>query len=142
MTTVSPTPPTTAPSTGRAYFWAGLGVCLLGLALTVAQFSLKFLFVPWYMPALASLGALLLLVSVARRRSVVRIIALLLVAALAGFQWFFLVSAMKLPAYEGPAKPGRPFPAFHATLAGGKPFTEADLQDGSRRAMVFFRGRW
>jgi hypothetical protein len=116
--------------------------CLLGLALTAVQFSLKFLFTPWYMPALATLGALLLLVSVARRRSVVRIVALLLVAGLAGFEWFLFVSLMKLPAYEGPAQPGRPFPAFHATLADGKSFTEADLRDGSRRAMVFFRGRW
>jgi hypothetical protein len=142
MTTISPVPPATARSTGRAYFWAGLGTCLLGVALTAVQFSLKFLFVPWYMPALATLGALLLLVAVARRRSVVRIMALLLVAAFAAFQWFFLVSVMKLPAYEGPAQPGRPFPAFHATFAGDKPFTEADLRDGSQRAMVFFRGRW
>src|SRR5262249_37872242 len=129
-------------SRGRGYFWAGLAVCLLGVALVVAQFSLKVLVVPWYAPALASLGALLLLVSVARRRSIPRLAALVLVAAFAGFQWFFLVSMIKLPAYEGPARAGEQLPAFTSKYADGRDFTEADLHDGSRRALVFFRGRW
>jgi hypothetical protein len=49
---------------------------------------------------------------------------------------------MKLPAYEGPARPGQEFPAFASTYPDSRSFTEADLRDGSRRAMVFFRGRW
>jgi hypothetical protein len=53
-----------------------------------------------------------------------------------------LSSLMKLPAYEGPARPGQEFPAFASTYPDGRSFTEADLRDGSRRAMVFFRGRW
>jgi hypothetical protein len=142
MTTVSSTPPTTQRSTGRAYFWLGLGACLLGLALPALQISLKHLFVPWYAPALATLGALLLLVAVAQRRSVVRVIAFLLLAAFAALQWFFIVSLAKLPSYQGPAQPGEPFPAFQSTLADGRPFTQENLQDRSRRAMVFFRGRW
>jgi hypothetical protein len=127
---------------GRGYLWAGLGACLLGLALVFVQFSLKHLFVPWYSPALATLGALLLLVSVVRRRSIPRVAALLLIVALAGFQWYALVSLMKLPDYAGPAQPGKQLPSFHTTFADGRPFTEADLQDGWRRALVFFRGRW
>jgi hypothetical protein len=142
MSTVSTAPPATARSQGRAYFWAGVGACLLGLALAVVQFSLKILFVPWYTPVLATLGALLLLVAVARRPSILRVVVLLLFTALAGLEWFFLVSLMKLPSYEGPAQPGRQLPAFQATLADGRPFTETDLRDGSRRVMVFFRGRW
>jgi hypothetical protein len=50
---------------------------------------------------------------------------------------------MKLPDYEGPARAGQQLPAFQATLASnGRPFTDADLGDGHRRVMVFFRGRW
>jgi hypothetical protein len=142
MTTAFTAPVATGRSTGRAWFWAGIGVCLLGVALFFVQFSLKLMFVPWYVPALASVGALLLLVAVARRRSIVRIATLLLLAAFAGLQWHFLVVLMKLPSYDGPAQPDKPFPAFQSTLANGKPFTEEDLQDKSRRAMVFFRGRW
>ena len=97
---------------------------------------------PLSLPALATLGAFLLLVAVARRRSIPRLIALVLIAALAGFQWYFLVSLIKLPDYAGPAQPGKQLPSFSATFADGRPFTEADLRDGSRRVITFFRGRW
>ncbi len=127
---------------GRVYFWAGIGVCLLGPALLFVQFGLKRLFVPWYSPALATIGAMLLLLAVARRRGIARIVALVLVAVFAGFQWYFLASMMKLPNYAGPAQAGKQLPPFRAALADGRPFTEADLRDGSRRALVFFRGRW
>jgi hypothetical protein len=142
MATLLTTTPAKERSRGRAYFWAGLGACLLGLALTAVQFSLKHLAVPWYSPVLATVGAFLLLVSLARRRSISRVIALVLVAALAGYQWYALVWLMKLPDYQGPARAGQQLPAFSAALADGRPFTEADLRDGSRRVMVFFRGRW
>ncbi len=127
---------------GRAYFWAGIGVCLLGLALVFVQFGLKHLFVPWYSPVLATIGALLLLSSAAQRRSIPRVVVLVLVAGFAGFQWYFFVSMMKLPSYAGPAQPGKQLPPFRATIADGRAFTEVDLHDGSRRVLVFFRGRW
>jgi hypothetical protein len=141
LTTISTTPLAAERSVGRGYFWAGLGVCLLGLVLAVIQFSLKQLFVPWYTPALATGGTLLLLVAVARRLSVVRVVALVLVAAVAALQWFVLVVLMKLPAYGGP-EAGEHLPAFRTVHADGRPFTEADLRDGSWRVLVFFRGRW
>jgi arginine exporter protein ArgO len=142
MAAIATSPAATERSLGRPYFWAGVGVCLLGLAVAVAQVSLKYLFVPWYSPVLATLGAFLLLGALARRRSIPRVIALVLVAACAGLQWYLLVALMKLPSYEGPAQAGKQLPAFSATLADGRAFTEADFQDGSRRVMVFFRGRW
>ncbi len=143
MSTASTSPPRTDRSTGRGYVWLGIALCLIGVGLVVAQIvALKILVVPWYSPALATLGALLLLVAVARRHGVFRVIVLVLVAAFAGFQWFFLVSLMKLPEYTGPAQAGKPFPAFQAALADGRPFTDADLRDGSRTVLVFFRGRW
>jgi hypothetical protein len=84
----------------------------------------------------------LLLVAVVCRRTVPRWIALAVVAAFAGLQWYFLGVLMKLPDYTGPAKAGQPIPAFHTKLADGRSFTEDDLRDGSRHVMVFFRGRW
>ena len=129
-------------ASGRGYFWLGVVACLLGPVLFGVQLGMKHTFVPWYSPALATLGALLLLASLALRPSLFRAVALVLFAAFAGVQWFFVGSSIKLPAYEGPAQAGRPFPAFRTTLADGQPFTEADLRDGSRHAMVFFRGRW
>jgi hypothetical protein len=142
MTTLATTPSAGQRSRGRAYFWAGISVCLLGLALAVVQFGLNYLAVPWYSPVLATLGAFLLVVAVARRRSIPRMVALVLVAAFAGLQWYVLVSLMKLPDYEGPARAGQPIFAFRNSLADGRPFTEEDLRDGSRHVLVFFRGRW
>src|SRR5262249_16379059 len=139
---VATQPPATARARGGGYFWLGLFACLLGLVLTVIQFSVKVLGVPWYAPALATLGVFLLLVSRGRRRAIPRGVALVLVAALAGFEWYALAVLMKLPAYEGPAQAGKQLPAFSTTLADGRTFTDADLRDGSRRVMTFFRGRW
>jgi hypothetical protein len=129
-------------SRGRFCFWAGIGACLIGMALAVVQFSLKHLAVPWYSPILATVGAFLLLVAVARRRTLARLMALVLIAGFAGLQWYFLVAVLKLPSYEGPARAGQHLPPFRSTLADGRSFTDEDLRDGSRRVLVFFRGRW
>jgi|SRR5579884_171034 len=146
MSTSAPNVSTTSPSIdrsrGRVIFWAGIGACLLGLVLVVIQFGLKLVFVPWYSPILATVGAVFLLLSAASRRSVARVAALVLVTAFAGLQWYFLVFMMKLPEYNGPAQPGKRLPPFQAMFANGRSFTEADLADGSRRVMTFFRGRW
>jgi hypothetical protein len=95
-----------------------------------------------YSPALATLGAILLLVAAVRRPGTARVLVLVLVVAFAGLQWFILAVRTKLPAYEGPAQAGKRLPAFRATLADGRPFTEAGLNDGTRRVLLFFRGRW
>ncbi|MEX2121249.1 MAG: redoxin domain-containing protein [Pirellulales bacterium] len=156
MSTVATTVPVRQRSKGRGYFWAGIGVCLFGIALCVAQYSLSQLIVPWYVAALATLGVLLLLWSVIQRASVVRVVVLALPAALAAFQWYFLVSLARppsydgrlpnddgrLPNYDGPARGGEKIPAFRSTLADGRPFTEKDLQQGTPSVLVFFRGRW
>ncbi|HEY7331058.1 MAG TPA: hypothetical protein VH592_25705 [Gemmataceae bacterium] len=140
---VPATSPSQQRSTGRAYFWAGIGACLLGVALVFVQmFGLKYLIVPWYSPILATLGAVLLLLSVVGRCSITRIVVLVLVAAFAGLQWYALGPMAKLPNYVGPAQPGKQLPSFQVVLADGRSFTEADLADGSRRVMTFFRGRW
>jgi hypothetical protein len=128
---------------GRGFLWAALACVLLGIALVVVQFgALKWLTTPWHLPILSTLGAFFLVLAVARRRSVVRIGLLVLVVALAGFEWIFLTSMSRLPTYEGPARAGQPIPAFQSKLADGRLFTEKDLQDGKCSVMVFFRGRW
>jgi len=142
MTNVSATAPATDRSRGRGLLWIGIAVGLSGIPLYVVQFSLGMLSVPWYQPALATLGALLLLCAVARRRSISRLIALVLIAAFAGLDWYFVASVSKLPSYEGPARVGQKMPAFRTARADGRPFTEKDLQDGKFNVLVFNRGRW
>ncbi|MEX2121253.1 MAG: hypothetical protein WD847_16795 [Pirellulales bacterium] len=148
MSTVATTSTVKERSRGRATFWAGIGVCLIGLALCVVESSPSRLIVPLYAAELTTLGVLLLLWSVIQRPSVVRVVALALIAALAAFQWYILVSARpssydgRLPNYDGPARAGEKIPAFRSTLADGRPFTEKDLQQGTPSVLVFFRGRW
>jgi hypothetical protein len=135
--------PTNERSRGRGLFWLGLLACLLGPALAAAQFALlQRLDIPWYSPALASIGALMLLLSAAKRPTIPRVLFLVFTAAFAGFQWYAVTTLMKLPEYQGPIAAGKSIPPFTSTFADGKPFSEADLRDGSRRMMVFFRGKW
>jgi hypothetical protein len=132
----------TPASTGRAALWLGLGLALIGPALYVLQLRLGYTVTPWYLPALATLGAAVVLLSLRRRLSVVRALVLGVVALLAGFEWWFLAAQARLPAYAGPASAGTPFPDFQAQRADGSPFTRADLAGDRATALVFFRGRW
>jgi FtsH-binding integral membrane protein len=128
---------------GRTYLWAGIGLVLVSFALVVVQYSvLKRLVVPWYLPVLSTLGALLLVLSIAQRRSITRIVTLVLILALAGFEWYFLAWLSRLPAYQGPAQAGQEMPAFHTMLANGATFTDNDLRQGMPTVLTFFRGRW
>lgn len=133
----------TKPSaSGRLYFWAGLGVCVLGLGAAGIQYGLKILIVPWYVPALTTLAVILLVFSLARRRTVTRIVTLVVVAGLAGLQWLFLLSLSRLPEYQGPVQIGSKLPAFQTTLSDWRPFANKDLETGMAHVVVFFRGRW
>ena len=143
MNAVSTAAPVQERSLGRGYLWGGIGLCVLGLVAVAVQWMvLKQLFAPWYAPVLATVGLALVVCSLAQRRSVTRFIALVLIAALAGFQWYFLLVLSRLDPYNGPALVGEKFPAFQTTFADGRPFTDKNLQDGIPSVMVFFRGRW
>jgi hypothetical protein len=120
---------------------AGLGLAVLGVAAYAVQLSLRRLMLPWYMPAAALLGVALVAVSLWRRRTVWRGLALVVVVLLAGFE-FMALDATRLPPYTGPIAEGRPFPAFEAKRADGTPFTQGDLIGDQHHAIVFFRGRW
>lgn len=142
MGTTSPPTMAARPYPGKQYLGLGIGLVLLGPVLCVVQFWAKILRVPWYVPALATVGAALLLFAVLQRRTVWRIAALVLAVLLASVEWYFLLSLSKLPDYRGPLATGAPFPAFTTLLADGSSFDQQSLQGEQNTAMVFFRGRW
>ena len=143
MATASPAPPQAEQrSTGRRYLWSGIALCILSIGLVIVQYSVRLLIVPWYAPVLTTLGALLVIFSFSRRRTVVRLIAAGLLAILAGLEWQFLTSSSKLPEYRGPARAGQSIPPFATMLADGTSFTDDDLRDNRPTVLVFFRGRW
>lgn len=134
-------PPTVA--TGRLALAAGVLCVLLGPALYAVQLTAAGRTdTPWYIPALATVGVLLALISLRRRPRLARWIGFLFVAALCGLQWWFVFSYTRLPAYTGPVAAGEPFPEFTAKRADGSPFTRADLAGDQATALVFFRGHW
>jgi hypothetical protein len=128
-------------ASGRLLLFLGLALAVLGIAAYVAQIWAKNLTAPWYVPAAATCGAVLLGASLWARRTVWRVLALLLVVLLAGAEWASLFG-MRLPAYTGPVAEGRPFPAFTTARADGAPFTQNDLAGDQKTVLVFFRGRW
>jgi hypothetical protein len=131
------------PASSRALLWAGFLLSLIAIGLCVAQYALvRSTITPWYLPALTTLAALVILAAVRRRRSIGSLIALVVITALAAFEWFFLAGLSRLPAYHGPVAVGQPMPAFETRLADGRPFTQRDLADGRPSVMTFFRGRW
>jgi hypothetical protein len=137
---------TTAPSVaqhhpGRGLLLAGLALTVLALAAYVAQVLAGRLTTPWYLPALTTIAALMVLLSLQQRRSIWRGLALVLVVLLAAAQWAFL-TMVRLPEYTGPVAVGRPFPAFASVRADGTPFREGDLVGPQSSVLVFFRGRW
>ena len=134
--------PRTQLTCGRFFHLLGLGLAALGVVAYGVQLWLQRLTLPWYMPALALLGAVLVIASLWEKRTVWRVLALVAVVLLGGFEVIAL-NAMRLPPYTGPIAVGRPFPAFEARLADGTPFTQDHLAGGETHSvLVFFRGRW
>jgi hypothetical protein len=107
----------------------------------VVQIALGRLMLPWYMPALALLGVILVGMALWQKRTPWRVLALVAVVLLAGAELAFL-HAVRLPPYTGPIAVGRPFPAFEAKQADGSPFTQNNLIGDRHHVLVFFRGRW
>lgn len=128
-------------SRGRGLALSGLALAILGVVAFAVQMSRQRLMLPWYMPALALLGLVLLVVSLCKRPTVWRGIALGLVALLLGLEVVFLYGT-RLPAYAGPIAVGHPFPTFEARRADGTSFTQSDLIGEQNHILVFFRGRW
>jgi hypothetical protein len=145
MATLQPAPASvSAPPRRWPLFLIGVLLVFLGPAiLYVVQFRMYHLKTPWYVPILASVGVLLMAVSVWQRRGIWRSVGLVLAVVVCGFEWYGLLVAFKLPSYAGPAKPEHKIPAFTTALAKkGESFTNKDLATGKRTVLVFFRGRW
>jgi hypothetical protein len=139
MTTSSPAGPRRYP--GRLYLLLGLAVTALGIVGYIVQINLERLTMPWYLPASATLGVLLLVLSLLQARSIWRVLALALVLLFAGAEYAMLWK-VRLPEYKGPIAVGQPFPAFATKRADDTTFTQADLQGDQDTVMVFFRGHW
>ncbi len=112
-----------APPRRRPYFLLGLLLVVAGVAGYIVQLRMQVLSVPWYAPALATIGVLLMVLAVRQRPGVLRVAGLVLFVLLAGFEWYFVAVASKTPAYA-------------------RAFTEKDLENGLPTVMLFFRGRW
>jgi hypothetical protein len=128
-------------SSGRLLLGLGLALAPLGIIAYVVQLTLNRLWAPWYMPAAATLGVVLVAVSLWQRRTVWRVLGLAFTVLLAAGTWMVLFGE-PLPPYTGPVAAGQPFPAFTTSRADATPFTENDLKGDQDNVLVFFRGRW
>jgi hypothetical protein len=116
---------------------------LSGVAGYVVAVSLARLdHMPWYLPGLATVGVLLMAASAWQRPGVLRFVGLGFFVLLCATEWLFVGVLFKTPAYQGPAVPGSKLPAFTATLADGRPFSNADVKGSQATLLIFFRGRW
>ena len=134
--------PASVPPQHWPLFLLGVLLFVIGPAIYVVQLRMQNLGMPWYVPALATVGVLCMAVSVGQRRGVLRSVGLFLFVLLCGLEWNFTLSQSKAPPYAGPDRPGRKVSEFAAVFADGKAFSNNDLEDGRRTVLVFFRGRW
>jgi hypothetical protein len=141
MSTTSP--PVAPPKAGgRLLLWAGLLVAVVGVVLYAFQLQAQNLMMPWYAPVLACAGAALLLVSLLRRPTAWRVLAVLFVGLLLSGELWFLLSYARLPAQTGRVAADSPLPEFAARRADGTPFHQDDLKGDQNTVLVFFRGHW
>jgi hypothetical protein len=137
-----PSAPAGSPPRRWPLFLIGLACFVLGPVIYAFQMQAGSLRVPWHWPALATLGVLCMAASAWRRPRAWRIAATAVFAIVCGLLWFSLGVATRTPVYAGPAQVGARLPAFAATYADGRAFTDKSLEDGNRSVLVFFRGRW
>ena len=128
-------------SGGRGLLALGLFLTIVGIVVYTSQVLRGRLAAPWYMPLLASLGLVLVIVSLWYKRTIWRILALVLALLLTGGEWAFLLG-LPTPPYPGPVQAGESLPTFTTTRADGTSFTRRDLEGSQNNVLVSFRGRW
>lgn len=142
---MSGTPQSSVPlsySRFRGPFACWLLCILAGPALFAYQLHQHRLGFLWYLPLLASLGALAAIWAARAHRSAFRTLFAALCIGLAAAEWFIIAVGIRSPEYTGPLQIGSPLPPFRTQLADGRLFTDRDFASGKRTAIVFFRGRW
>jgi hypothetical protein len=136
----------TRPTNSRArpwlFFLLGVLCFLAGPAGYAAQLAQARLTAPWFVPALATLGLLWMVLSVLQRRGVFRTVGLVVFALVCGLEWFMMLVVFRTPPYEGPAQVGQKVPPFAAARADGTMFSDKDLRSARPTVLHFFRGRW
>jgi hypothetical protein len=129
-------------SSGRLLFTIGLLLPVIAIAAYMALFSLNHLGTPWYVPILTTVAVAVIAGSIWVRRSWVRILSLVLIGLMAGFEWFFVLVATRLPPYAGPVTVGQPLPAFAVLRPDGSGFTDKDCRTGNPMVIDLYRGHW
>ena len=135
---------TNKPSIVPGRWWLVLAAALTVLPIVAYafQFHFRYLHVPWYLPILATVAALVMVMAVRARRNWGRLLGLGFVGLLAAAEWLFLFVALALPPYTGPIAVGQPFPVFVVVRGDGSVFTQDSFKAPQDTILVFFRGRW
>lgn len=138
-----PAGPSGPPKSPRRGLVTAGAILAFGVLLAYGlQFVMGLLSVPWYVPITGTIGALMLLVAAAAKRSFMRVALVVLALVFAGVEWTYLLSWSVLPAYVGPVEAGQQFPNFAAMRTDGARFTQDNLHGEMNTLLVFFRGRW
>lgn len=139
-----PMPPASAGPRhfGRSLLVLGLLLAVAGPVIYAVQMQNKSLMAPWYVPILATLGAVLIVWSLVQRRTIWRWGTAGLATLFAAFIWLMLLVGMATPPYQGPVTVGQAFPNFESKLASGVSFRKKDLTGDKSTVLVFFRGHW
>ena len=130
------------PRRGRRWLLLGILTAFAGPLIYYFQFSNKILISPWYVPVLATLGAVLAVLSATQRRSLWRMGSAGLLGVFAAFVWLMFLVALAAPPYSGSVEVGRAFPNFQTRLAAGAEFGQDALRGDQNTVLLFFRGRW
>jgi hypothetical protein len=127
---------------GLAFLVLGLLAVVGGPVIFTAQMLNKSLLAPWYVPILATLGALLVAWSLVQSRTLWRWGVAGVSALFAALVWLWMLVGLAIPPYTGPVTVGQAFPGFETRLASGAAFRQEDLRGDKDTILLFFRGHW
>ncbi|MSU78732.1 MAG: hypothetical protein EXS16_11645 [Gemmataceae bacterium] len=141
---------TTSTSTPAPRTWplivAGTVFLVLGPVIYGTQIAMGQLVTPWYLPAFATVGVVLMMAAFVRRPGVLRgvlrgvLVALALLPTV--FAWLVIAIFSRTPEYTGPARVGEKLPTFAAHYADGREFSDRVLATGRPAVLLFYRGHW
>jgi hypothetical protein len=122
----------------RGLLLTGLALVLAGPGLHLVRTATHHLESPWPAPILSTVGLALVILAISRRRSRGELIVATLATLLTAAVWLYVAVALRLPAYDGPIRPGHRLPEFLALRSDGRAFGLEELKR-SPSALVFYR---